>query len=89
VPAKNGFAWRCTAPADEFDFLLWQIVHAAVALLTGPYASRIRSCASESCDWMFVDRSKRGNRRWCDMTVCGNRAKARRFYERRKRRSRG
>ncbi|MCI0410541.1 MAG: CGNR zinc finger domain-containing protein [Acidobacteria bacterium] len=33
---------------------------------------------------MFLDRSKRGNRRWCDMTVCGNRAKARRFYLRKK-----
>jgi predicted RNA-binding Zn ribbon-like protein len=30
--------------------------------------------------WLFVDESKNGTRRWCDMTACGNRAKARRHY---------
>ncbi len=87
VPLRERFAWRSASDPGELDFLMWTIVHAAVALLTGPEAPRIRSCASESCDWMFLDRSRRGNRRWCDMTVCGNRAKARRFYARRRARS--
>jgi predicted RNA-binding Zn ribbon-like protein len=82
---KDGFEWRCAADPEELDFVLWHILFSAVKLATGPEVSRIRRCASESCDWMFLDRSKRGNRRWCDMTVCGNRAKARRFYLRRKR----
>jgi hypothetical protein len=30
--------------------------------------------------WLFVDASKNGTRRWCDMTAFGNRAKARRHY---------
>lgn len=77
-----GMTWRLRSDVSEPDSLLWPIVHAAVQLLTGPQVSRIRRCASESCDWMFLDTSKRGNRRWCDMTVCGNRAKARRFYQR-------
>jgi predicted RNA-binding Zn ribbon-like protein len=77
-------AWRNAADPRELDSFLWPVIHAAVTLLTGPDVGRIRRCASEKCDWMFLDRSKRGNRRWCDMTVCGNRAKAQRFYQRKK-----
>lgn len=40
----------------------------------------IRSCADESCGWLFLDPS--GRRRWCEMAVCGNRAKARRYADR-------
>jgi predicted RNA-binding Zn ribbon-like protein len=45
---------------------------------------RLRRCASETCRWVFVDRSPSGRRRWCDMSVCGNRAKVRRHRARRK-----
>ncbi|HEY3087283.1 MAG TPA: CGNR zinc finger domain-containing protein [Jatrophihabitantaceae bacterium] len=40
----------------------------------------IRSCADKACGWLFLDPS--GRRRWCEMAVCGNRAKARRYAER-------
>lgn len=83
-PRKDGLAWRNSADPQEFDFMLWPVVHAAMMLLTGPQVARIRRCAAEKCDWMFLDTSKRGNRRWCDMSVCGNRAKAQRFYLRKK-----
>jgi predicted RNA-binding Zn ribbon-like protein len=43
---------------------------------------RTRECASARCTWIFVDRSRGGQRRWCDMATCGNRAKSRRHYER-------
>jgi predicted RNA-binding Zn ribbon-like protein len=43
----------------------------------------IRSCADDACGWLFLDPS--GRRRWCEMAVCGNRAKARRYAERHKR----
>jgi predicted RNA-binding Zn ribbon-like protein len=43
----------------------------------------IRSCADAACGWLFLDPS--GRRRWCEMAVCGNRAKARRYAERHKR----
>ncbi len=45
---------------------------------------RLRRCASETCRWVFVDRSPGGRRRWCDMSVCGNRAKVRRHRARRR-----
>jgi predicted RNA-binding Zn ribbon-like protein len=40
----------------------------------------IRTCADERCGWLFLDPS--GRRRWCEMAVCGNRAKARRYAHR-------
>lgn len=42
--------------------------------------SAIRSCADAACGWLFLDPS--GRRRWCEMAVCGNRAKARRYAQR-------
>jgi predicted RNA-binding Zn ribbon-like protein len=57
-------------------------VRSSVELLTSDDASRIRMCAADDCEWLFLDRSKNRSRRWCDMKVCGNRVKARRFYAR-------
>lgn len=57
-------------------------VRSAVALLTSSDIDRVRVCAAEDCNWVFLDESRNGSRRWCDMKVCGNRAKAKRFYAR-------
>ena len=54
----------------------------ALSLLSGDLVRKIRIC--RNCGWLFLDRSRNGSRLWCDMTVCGNRSKARRHYERRK-----
>jgi predicted RNA-binding Zn ribbon-like protein len=54
----------------------------AVRLFGSQELARIRVCPN--CDWLFVDRSKNGSRRWCDMAVCGNRAKAKTHYHRQK-----
>lgn len=53
----------------------------AVRLLATLPNARLRAC--EDCDWLFLDLSRGGRRRWCDMAVCGNRAKARRQRDRR------
>ena len=45
----------------------------------------LKICAGRNCAWFFVDLSKNHSRRWCDMAVCGNLAKARRFQGRRRR----
>jgi len=67
---------------DGLDWVLWPIVDAATTLLTSERRARVRVCAADTCHWLFIDNSRRGNRRWCDMSVCGNRAKARRHYAR-------
>jgi predicted RNA-binding Zn ribbon-like protein len=84
VRVKEGLSWKQDSDDLDFDSMVWPVIHSAVQLLTGSLAARIRKCASDKCDWLFLDTSKRGNRRWCDMTVCGNRAKAQRFYSRKK-----
>jgi predicted RNA-binding Zn ribbon-like protein len=33
---------------------------------------------------MFLDTTRNASRRWCDMAGCGNRAKAKRFYAKKK-----
>ena len=80
VPVNGGFSWESQSDVRNLDSILWPVMDSAHRLLTGPNLSRIRCCAAENCDWLFLDISKRGNRRWCDMSVCGNRAKAQRFY---------
>ncbi|GAA4596878.1 CGNR zinc finger domain-containing protein [Planotetraspora phitsanulokensis] len=47
----------------------------AVDVLTGPARSRLRRCADPDCEGLFVDVSRPGNRRWCSMNTCGNKAK--------------
>lgn len=53
----------------------------ALSLLPPETHRRIRICPN--CAWLFFDRSRNGSRTWCDMAVCGNRAKARRHYTKR------
>ncbi|MGI5132095.1 CGNR zinc finger domain-containing protein [Pseudonocardia sp. CA-107938] len=48
-----------------------------IELLSGPWAGRIRECASDTCPMVFVDSSRPGARRWCAMERCGNRHKLR------------
>ena len=43
---------------------------------------RLKMCASEQCHWVFFDRSKPGNRRWCSSVLCGNRHKTRNYRQR-------
>lgn len=61
---------------------VWLLAQAAEDSLLSEASLRLRCCASETCRWLFLDTSKNRTRRWCDMKVCGNRMKARRFYAR-------
>ena len=54
----------------------------AIELLGGPDRRRIRQCDGEGCALLFLDLSRSGARRWCSMSGCGNRAKARQFRKR-------
>jgi predicted RNA-binding Zn ribbon-like protein len=81
------FDWSWSGPSDALDRPLWPVVRSAADLLTSNEVPVIRECASETCSWLFVDRSRTRRRRWCDMSTCGNRAKAKRHYERKKARA--
>ena len=65
------------------DQVLWPVAQSAAELLVQGSLERIRECPGQgTCGWLFLDLSKNASRRWCDMRVCGNRAKARRHYAR-------
>jgi predicted RNA-binding Zn ribbon-like protein len=54
----------------------------AEAMADGSW-TRLKACRSDTCQFAFVDTARNRSRRWCDMAVCGNREKARRFRSRR------
>ena len=77
---KNGhleWTWKALAAEAEAPALL--LAQRGLDLLTGDEPPRLHTCASETCRWLFLDTSKNRTRRWCDMKICGNRAKARRY----------
>jgi hypothetical protein len=43
---------------------------------------RLRPCANDECRLFLIDHSRAGTARWCSMSGCGNRMKARRHYRR-------
>jgi predicted RNA-binding Zn ribbon-like protein len=84
TPTAEGFAWDWTGDKQGLDCLLWPIAQSAAALLTSGALRTVRECAGPDCGWLFLDTSRNHRRRWCDMKACGNRAKARRHYARKK-----
>jgi predicted RNA-binding Zn ribbon-like protein len=56
------------------------ILHSAFALAFSPEAKRIKVCGN--CGWLFIDRTRNGNKRWCIPEICGNRTRSRRYYRR-------
>jgi predicted RNA-binding Zn ribbon-like protein len=85
VQGKQGFAWKFDANSYDLFAPLWPIARDAAELLASQRVEYVRTCASKTCEWLFLDESKNHRRRWCDMTKCGNRAKVKRFYVRQKR----
>ena len=83
VRKDDGYVWDWQKEG-ELDVLLWQVVRSAADLLTSDKLDDVRACAAEDCRWLFLDTSKNHSRRWCDMQTCGNQAKARRHYSRKK-----
>jgi predicted RNA-binding Zn ribbon-like protein len=84
VEAEDGFGWAWE-DTPALDRVLWPVLRAAAALLTSDRLPRVRECGGDHCGWLFLDETKNRSRRWCEMSVCGNRAKARRHYDRSRR----
>ncbi|MFZ0387109.1 MAG: ABATE domain-containing protein [Solirubrobacteraceae bacterium] len=82
-------AYRAASPEQtESGELAWHwsradpasIRHTAVAAAAHVLAAhpppRLKQCPGDHCGWFFIDTTKRGNRRWCSMSDCGQDAKS-------------
>jgi predicted RNA-binding Zn ribbon-like protein len=77
---KLEWHWR----ENNAELPLWALSMSAVDLMLSEDIHKLRACDNPECRWLFLDTSKNHTRRWCDMQVCGNRMKARRFKAQRK-----
>ena len=76
-PKGDGTFARSFVPVgDAFAGLMIPVVESAADALVIGELARIRRCADNRCPRVFFDGTKNGRRRWCDMSTCGNRAKA-------------
>ncbi|MDO8485028.1 MAG: CGNR zinc finger domain-containing protein [Candidatus Limnocylindrales bacterium] len=82
VPAPDGVNVDHRHVGDPIDDALARLADPLVTELTAGHPQRIRVCASDTCQWIFYDASRTSRRRWCDMSTCGNRAKAARHRAR-------
>jgi predicted RNA-binding Zn ribbon-like protein len=81
-PQRHGFRWGFSHEESDLAPMLAPVLRSVAELLTSEDLDRVRECDAGTCFWLFLDTSKNGTRRWCDMKVCGNREKARRHHER-------
>jgi predicted RNA-binding Zn ribbon-like protein len=72
---------RADDGGDPVRTALGRLAEAAARAIVADDRDRLRVCQNDDCRWTFYDHSRAGRRKWCDMAVCGNRAKARRHRE--------
>jgi len=77
-------AWRMEFVAREggLDWLLAAIARSAAELVAEGSRAPLRLCANPQCGLFFYDKSRTHRRRWCSMSICGNRSKVATFARR-------
>jgi predicted RNA-binding Zn ribbon-like protein len=81
--SSGGFSWDWFGSSDAFDQISLPVARSAAELLTSNKLDRVRHCDDDrGCGMLFLDTSRNKSRRWCSMGSCGNRAKAKRHYQR-------
>jgi len=76
---QSRLKWDWAGAETEAALPLWLLALSASRLMISEEMRKVRACGSPECRWLFLDTSKNHTRRWCDMKICGNRMKARRF----------
>jgi predicted RNA-binding Zn ribbon-like protein len=84
VKTAHGFDWDMAANTDRLSGILNPVIRSTVDCLISDEWRKVKKCADPTCGWLFLDISRNHSRRWCDMRDCGNRAKASRFYKKKK-----
>ena len=83
VPDDPGIDFAWNGNHDALDRVLWPVLQSAVDLLRSlDGRPHVRQCAAEKCELFFLDSTRVGKRRWCEMKSCGRRANSLRHYHR-------
>ena len=80
VREGDSYQWRSLNRGPRIEQITRDIARSTADLLTSRRLSRVGQCGGRDCRWLFVDQTRNQSRHWCDMAVCGNRAKAQRHY---------
>lgn len=79
---RKGYSWAWSEENIEAEKILWILAREAANLFTSGDLKRVGECADDrGCGYLFIDTSRNHSRRWCSMESCGNRAKAKRHYQ--------
>ena len=81
---RDGYTWDINGNKMNLDWILNPIIRSAADVLVSNELNKVKACADLACGWLFMDVSRNQSRRWCDMKDCGNRAKASRFYNKKR-----
>lgn len=84
TPGRDGCGVGHRHVGDPWDEALARVLEPFVESVAQGQTERYRVCANDGCRWIFYDGSRAGRRRWCDMSSCGNRAKAARHRARKR-----
>lgn len=76
--------WDLAEMENKAELPLWLLSLSTSDLMMSEAMHDVRACDNPECRWLFLDASKNHTRKWCDMKLCGNRMKARRFKAQRK-----
>ena len=82
APHGPAYVWSWAPEEAAIETVLGPIALSALTILTQADLSRVKQCQGEKCGWLFFDTTKNKSRRWCEMEICGNRAKQRRHSAR-------
>jgi predicted RNA-binding Zn ribbon-like protein len=82
--SKGVYVWIWESTERPVEAILGPITLSALSSLSQADLSRVKQCPGEDCGWLFFDTTKNKNRRWCEMEVCGNRAKQKRLRKRKR-----
>ena len=76
---KGDYVWTWNIAERPIEAILGPITFSALSLLSQADLARVKQCPGVDCGWLFFDKTKNNSRRWCEMEVCGNRAKQKRL----------
>ncbi len=82
TPTRSGAILAWSRGRGQLARPLWSAARSAAEVLISDNVRRLKTCPASNCGWVFLDTSKNGTRRWCDIQVCGSRAKSRSYYAR-------